>query len=401
MLVFLSDLHLIDNPRRNLKPGAFRKFTSYLKSTVEKSDADIKSVEVVLLGDIFDPLKSNLWHNTTLRPWSEEGECDLSGKSKRRLVGEIVNNIVTDPQNVESLSILSGLKNQLDVPVKMTYIMGNHDRLINLYPEVRMQVAKALGMHNPFRFEFQDFPLEKVWKDYRTVARHGNSFDKFNPQSQSSIGDAIVIDLIGKFPKLMAKDNRADEHVLGLLEEIEFVRPYVDVPQWLESLSLSDSCCKSLVKSVFGCWNDLIDEFLRIDFIREQTKDMWLLRRAIQFGLKTAGRLAFHKYVLRACSKMFMSNENGYDKHASEEASLDNDTDFVVYGHTHKHTLVPLRKIEGKPKIYFNTGTWTKVHMKDVFGDQVGFQSWQVMSFVNIFNNERKHRFEVWNGSLG
>ena len=39
--------------------------------------------------------------------------------------------------------------------------------------------------------------------------------------------------------------------------------------------------------------------------------------------------------------------------------------------------------------------------MKDVFGDQVGFQSWQVMSFVNIFNNEIRYRSEVWNGSLG
>ena len=401
MLVFLSDLHLIDNPRRNLKPGAFRKFASYLKSTVEKSDADINSVEVVLLGDIFDPLKSDMWHKSTLRPWSDEDECDLTGKTKRKFVGEIVNNICTDSQNQESLAILAGLKDQLDVPVKMTYIMGNHDRLINDYPETRIQVAKCLGMSNVFRFEKEPFPLEKVWKDYRTLARHGNSYDQFNPQGRSSIGDAIVIDLIGKFPKLMAGDDRVSEDVLGLLEEIEFVRPYVDVPMWLESLSLGEQGGKALIKSVLGCWNDIIDDFLKIDFIREQTKDMWLLRRAIQFGLKTFGRLALHKYVVRACSKMLMSNGNGYDEHASKEAALDKDVDFVVYGHTHKQSLVPLRKIEGKPKVYFNTGTWTKVHMKDVFGDQVGFQSWQVMSFVNIFNNERMHRFEVWNGSLG
>ena len=68
MLVFLSDVHLTDrkpdgSSTQAIDPGAFRKFTWYLKDMAETAKA--KEVEIVLLGDIFDVIRSEYWLRST------------------------------------------------------------------------------------------------------------------------------------------------------------------------------------------------------------------------------------------------------------------------------------------------------------------------------------------------
>jgi UDP-2,3-diacylglucosamine pyrophosphatase LpxH len=402
MLIFISDLHLAQNSRRNLKPESFRKCAQYIRETVRKTDTHIRSVDIAMLGDIFDPLLSDLWYETTIRPWSSETEVDAQGRTKRDIVTAIMHEICDDPVNRESLSHLTDLKNTLDVPFEMTYILGNHDHMINDYPSIRVEVAQTLGMTDPQRFATEPFPTEKIWRDYRVLARHGHKFDPFGDTEGPTIWDAFTIDVMGRFTRAMADDPHIDEPTLNQIRDVEFVRPHVDAPLWLKSLQLSGSQGRPLRKIVREGWNDAMHDFFRDEFVREKTANMRILRRMMEMGFHVIRKLSLHYLLMRRSAKILVANEASYDKRAArEEAIRKDEVDFVVYGHTHRQKVLPLTRVNGNPKTYFNTGTWTKVLMRDAFCDEVDFQSWQVMTFVSIFNQEWHNRYEVWNGLVG
>jgi hypothetical protein len=55
--------------------GAFQKFTLYLKDMAETAKA--KEIQIVLLGDILDLIRSEYWLRSTIRPWSDADERDI------------------------------------------------------------------------------------------------------------------------------------------------------------------------------------------------------------------------------------------------------------------------------------------------------------------------------------
>jgi hypothetical protein len=56
-------------------------------------------------------------------------------------------------------------------------------------------------------------------------------------------------------------------------------------------------------------------------------------------------------------------------------------------------------------KIYFNTGTWRRVHVQTAFDVRnCEFVGWYVMTFITFYRSGEKkgdRRFEVWNGAMG
>src|SRR5690349_1437426 len=84
MLLIISDLHLGDGTTANSIPvSAFKLFAGRLQETVQfaswRQDGKyrpIEDVDIVLMGDIIDPLHSTLWLDTMpgdadyIRPWS-------------------------------------------------------------------------------------------------------------------------------------------------------------------------------------------------------------------------------------------------------------------------------------------------------------------------------------------
>ena len=84
MLVMISDLHLGDGTTASSIPtSAFRLFSNRLRETAyyasfrkDGTYRPIESLDLVLLGDILDPLHSTLWLDTApgdagyTRPWT-------------------------------------------------------------------------------------------------------------------------------------------------------------------------------------------------------------------------------------------------------------------------------------------------------------------------------------------
>ncbi|MGE3777621.1 MAG: hypothetical protein AB7F89_10580, partial [Pirellulaceae bacterium] len=77
MLVIISDLHLTDGTSGDdSNPGAFEIFRERLQELayraswrVDGTYRPLDRIELVLLGDIFDLMRSQHWLASTARPW--------------------------------------------------------------------------------------------------------------------------------------------------------------------------------------------------------------------------------------------------------------------------------------------------------------------------------------------
>lgn len=411
MIIFVSDLHLTDGTSgTTIKPGAFEKFVKQVDDMVYPET--VQDVKVVFLGDILDVIRSTKWLDSGARPWDANSQ-ELKDKTTK-----IVEAIVSSPNNKACGKYLSDLKDKLKKKkvqnITFEYVIGNHDWLINRYPETRRLAADFLCMDYPADREVPKFEGDFYNSPHKVFARHGDIHDPFNFEGNrdaSSLGDAIVIDLLNKFPDAVGKKakNPDEKALVGQLKEIDNVRPLIDAPKWIQGFCAGKK--KEEERLVKETWDEIVDQFFRIKFIKDH--DSWWPLDKVD-GLQAL--LTISKGLpMRALSslplKRFNLERGDYQKKASEEHSaLANEAEFIIYGHTHEHMMVPLDVVQTRAgvlnKLYINTGTWRRTHQQTEIEDpqqNIEFMSWDVMTFVAIYQGKERQgrRFEVWNGSLG
>ena len=415
MLVFASDIHLTDNSSgKTINPGAFRKFAIYLKDMVQTAKA--KEVQIVLLGDIIDLIRSDYWLRSNIRPWSKPSDKDGEGQGLKDYTVKILDKISKKADNKKSMTYIEEFREEMkseEVSTKITYIVGNHDWLINRYPESRTKVARFLGIDNPNQYKDEMFATEGYWENYRVFARHGDIYDPFNfdgDRDSSSLGDAIVIDLINRFPQ--AVENKigkaTDPNLISELREIDNIRPLIDIPLWIHGVCRRAKSPET-EKQVKEVWNSLVDAFLKNKFVKKHDKP-WRMDvvDALELGLKISKLFSLKDMVNLPLKKFYKKSEDYVSKAFHEEYLRRNMAEFVIYGHTHHHQIIPLDQVSVPSgilqKTYFNTGTWRKVHENTMFDEEnQEFLSKDVMTFIAFYLEEERQdrRFEVWNGALG
>ncbi len=196
MLIIISDVHLGDGTTaESISPSAFQLFAERLRETAYfaswRADGGyrpIESIDLVLMGDILDPLHSTRWLDTTpddpnyIRPWS-----DLKDPLNAAKLLEVTRAILAE--NKESLEVLRRCadgtaikippanrrgepdhetKERIPLKVRIHYMVGNHDWHYHLpgeaFDQVRQEVIDAMGLSNPnsrFPYEPDEYPLLK------------------------------------------------------------------------------------------------------------------------------------------------------------------------------------------------------------------------------------------------
>ncbi len=422
MQVFISDLHLTDGTSgQTINSGAFKVFRDNLEILVEsiQKKAKVHDLKIVLLGDIFDVIRSTQWIDAgdDVRPWSD------AGPAQNEVLRNIVQTILANAENQESLSYLTDLREFTDrkgLGFELQYVIGNHDWLINRYPDCRRDVATALGLPDVRTVPL--FPTELFDPDYRTIARHGDIYDTYNysgDRDKSSIGDAVVVELLNRFPldaeeKLAAlvldgeiTPDQRDEVVTDL-RELDNIRPIFDAASWI--LMTSDKAGNDSVRQVLKeTWQSRVDAFCEAPFIKQMSTDSCdQIRAGLQLSSHISARLLEALAQLKA--RFWPSGPEGpHLKSAFWEGKIrSGEADYVIYGHTHQHVITPLDHLlvnnRSRDMIYFNTGTWRQTWNKVAF-DKVNreFVGWKVLTYVAFYRQEENgdHSFEVWNGVLG
>lgn len=463
MLVIISDLHLTDGTTgKTIAADAFEHFRSnvqelaYFGSFRQDSNKyqPIESLDIVLLGDILDLIRSTKWsdedvsHPNYARPWN-----DLEDAEERAALARKVDQITDDIliKNVQALTILHGMANgnpitlppasgtglpdsnaaRQPVITRIHYLLGNHDWFLIIdapeFEAVRQKVTAVIGLANPpgpYPHDPADSEaLSRLYADHQVFARHGDIYDPFNydehaGRAAASLGDAIVVDLLNRFPQEVGRrlgPARVDEPNLpGLFEglaELANVRPSLLVPVWIQGVLKQNNIPPDLGNEVKRIWNELADETLESPFIRE--KDTWMPFDTVdllEMTLRFSRALSFHSIseLVSLIQEKIWGGDSSFAKFALKEpAFLDQSAKFFAYGHTHHYEVVPLYVpiVDEVPfkQMYFNSGTWHPLHeiTRHKPQDQ-SFIQYKVMTVLTFYkDDERKgRRYETWTGTL-
>ncbi|MGH9325425.1 MAG: hypothetical protein ACRD2B_01850 [Terriglobia bacterium] len=460
MLVIISDLHLTDGTSgETVHQGTFRVFRDRLRNLAYaaswRADGRYRPVEelnIVLLGDVLDVLRSSKWLQergalSRVRPWDDPQSRLLPEKVRSITDGILKNNatfftmmkelhratLTSIPPATRAgrpLRVAGGRRRGSRVPVRVRihYMVGNHDWFFHLpyapYVEIRRSVVDALGLDNDPALPFPHDPNEpsggailEILNGHRVFARHGDVYDRFNfagHRDVSSLGDAIVIDLVTSFATEVKSQlrGRLPQESLAGLREIDNVRPLLMVPVWVGGLLRRTCPDVRLQRQVHEVWCDLASRFLRESFVRQCVNEecRFLGRQKLRWGLAISGKL------LNPESSRFMcwvggkvrSRKCSYYPFALRETSFKNRcARFIVYGHTHQHELVPLDScfaVQGMVnQIYLNSGTWRPVHELARYDpSREVFASYRTMTYLAFFKDDERggRTFECWSGSL-
>ncbi len=447
MLVIISDLHLTDGSGgASIPTGAFQLFAERLRdlaiSASFRSDGDyrpIDGIDLLLLGDIIDVIRSAKWLGSDVRPWSGVQNAGLA-----QLVGQITADILA--HNEPGVQVLRGLATQnilrippanrmgqpvyqaegQTVPVRIHYLVGNHDWFLHVpgrnFDAVRTMVTQKLGLNNRPDVPFPHDPNESdvildVLRRHKVFARHGDIFDPINYEGDrcaSSLGDAIVIELLNRFPVEVEKElgNELPDALLAGLRELDNVRPTLLAPVWIDGLLERTCSLPAARKEVKAIWDRLADRFLDLDFVRKH--DTWSpfdavdgLGRVLKFSKRLS--IGWASSIIELYQKLRGRDESSYYPNALAEQEFRNRrAKHIVYGHTHAAETIPLDAsfAEGfvLNQTYFNSGTWRRVHRATQFtAAEHEFIPSENMTYLSFFQGDERggRPYETWTGTLG
>ncbi len=445
MLVIISDLHLTDGTSGStISPGAFALLAERLAdlgfNASQRRDGNyrpIEHVDLVLLGDSLDLVRSTQWLSGVVRPWDDTKSPALF-EQVAKITGDILKH------NSHAMGELRKLREQgvaippttnkgkpdlahrLSVPVRIHYMVGNHDWFFHLpgenYNQLRRQIAAHMGLATyadaPFPHEiWESNELVQVMRRHKVFARHGDVFDPFNfegDRDASSLGDVIVLELLNRFGVQVAQQlgNDLPQSAIMGLREIDNIRPLLLIPVWIEGLL--ERCCPqpSVRKEVKKIWDALADEFLDHPFV--QQRDTWCpvdIIDGLQKALKFSRRLSvgWASWIAQWIAEMRGVSGDSFYQHALTEQDFRNRrAKHIVYGHTHQAEMVPLDASHADGyalhQAYFNAGTWRRVHTQTQFAPREHeFIAADTMTYLAFFkDDERNGRpYETWSGTLG
>ena len=454
MLVIISDLHLTDgSTAKTVSADAFERFRgrlqelAYFASFRAESGTykPLEQIDLLLLGDVLDVIRSTRWGDEEpddpnyARPWNdlqdEQERAHLLRKVEQIGEGILLNN----EESFKHLRRLSGDKpislppateygfptrgqERLPVATKIHYMVGNHDWFWHIpgvdFEPMRARITEALGLANPVG-PFPHDPLEsgaisRALRDHRVFARHGDIYDSFNYDKRgrdyASLGDAIVIDLINGFPfevrKQMGDDLPAE--FLDGLDEIGNVRPRLLSPIWIQALLRQYEIERSTAVEVRRIWDEITDEMLESDFVRQQdTLSPIDVVDILEMSMKFTRLLSFDSItdLVTWITNKLWGGEISFSKNAVQEKAFKKRTaNYFVYGHTHHYEATPLAVTQKDGRPYkqwcFNSGTWHPLY--DVTKDGKKFIGHKVFTYLTFYKeDERKGRqYETWSGNL-
>lgn len=393
LLIFVSDIHLTDRLHGNAvsKADQLARFWDRIAAVRGKRPA-----ELCVVGDLFDLVRSPTWFETRHRPYHG---ATTSGVVKQ--VEAIVRETLRREQG-----FFDALRGKIaSGELVFHYVLGNHDRLLRTSPGAQRAIADALGMPQLPLHDQLEFP------DHGVLAYHGNVGDPINasPDGDATIGDAIGSELILKFPRQLRALVGADHPGIDQIDDIDDVRPVYAVPAWVRQQS---AIRKDLLRPIGQVWSEVVDEFLALEFVqrwlRAQHKTLALdLGKKLRLLLELSRNKVIAHGSDERMTQVYRFLQHGFDGKMAQVAATElarrGGLRYVVNGHSHFPSMQPLGRVDGRPAVYFNTGTWRAVHqIGHDLGGRPSFLPYDAMSYLVFFPTGDKlgREYEWWTGAM-
>lgn len=197
-------------------------------------------------------------------------------------------------KNWETFKLFREFKQQLktkfeiDIPVEIIYVIGNHDRLCNLYPSVRDNLHKILGLtispntvQGDVKGEWR-FLCDFMDEAHGVYARHGHQFDAWNYGGRNDytseghlhapIGDVLTTEFAAKIPWMLASLKNVypeiSDELIKNVKDIDNVRPLSRVMEWIYYRIKSEDSLQ-IRRALNEAFAKIIRELLDNDFVKK------------------------------------------------------------------------------------------------------------------------------------
>lgn len=409
MLVVASDIHLLDETVGVVvSDKTFSLFANRLRELAYRASwrardryQPVSAVNILLLGDILDPLQSTHWlerepgQDGYVRPWHDPHSPLFIQK-----VADITRAILDKNRNalgvLKKISRGEGIqlppadrrgrpdeysRERIVPQVRIHYMVGNHDWFCHLpgaaYDAIRAEVVDAMGLSNPpgpFPHGPEDAgdELLGIFSRYRLVARHGDQYDpmSYSPtlgRGAPSLSDVYSSEVIYRFPFEVSRQlgDELPPNLLRGIRRMSNVRPLLATPLWLFDQVHRHGTDPAQVRQVKKIWDDVVGDFLDLDILRTGglTNARALYSLKLIFRLSKTLSLPTLAHMSRLVRKLLGQEHRSIARFAHRETAIqDGLADIAIYGHTHSHEIVPLNKRNGvglqDDPVYINTGAW-------------------------------------------
>jgi UDP-2,3-diacylglucosamine pyrophosphatase LpxH len=450
MLVVISDIHLTDlSTAHNVHATAFDLMCREISTAAQAKGA--VELQVVLLGDIFDLVRTDFWHRTTTpdqRPWGGDLDPETGMNRNTALIqtqfATVLAGVLATPEAKGLITTLNGLSTVTNLPTKLTYVVGNHDRVFNNFPALQQQVRAVLP-----GIEFAN--LFKA-DDYGVLARHGHEWDenchgftfynkvlrpdgapqlgRFDARSYQvmAIGEVVTAELMSglvHFARAAQPGNVPDfPQFIEAFKDINNIRPTLDVFPWLEWFArdqlpgykqalhqaMKQSLDGVLQSSLAKKWDRLVTDLL---LQGDLTDRLALLKNHVLGNSfdEFRGRVNSLSKLQGLVDKVTPDKDECAEGAEEEEiwrfwtANPPGPTQYVLYGHTHKARHVAFgAAVDGRVRMYINTGTLLPLIQRTSSRDGFSTASQMTMAFFYKTEEDKTARadrgptLDLWNG---
>lgn len=393
LLVFISDIHLTDELEGPPVPwdALFERFWARVEGARGEQPA-----KLCIVGDFLDLVRSPRWFRGDARPYHAPGDP----------VAQVVDAIVAATIERER-PFFDAIRTQVERgALRVSYVLGNHDRLMKHAPAARRRLWMALTGED----RHVDFPDRLVFAEHGVLAFHGHGGDFIcsAPEGQAPLSDMFGIELIVRFPHALT--DRLGEH-LPHIDDIDDVRPIYAVPAWIRQIGEGR---KGLMRPVAETWSELVEEFLDNDHVKDWVRAQPSIAGFNPgTGLRTLLHLSTGKIMAHGADKrltrMFRVFQQLFDGKFAERAASELQhrenagLRYVVNGHSHFASMTPLGHLDGRPCCYFNSGTWRTVHQIGTYAPgRPTFMPMHAMTYIAFFpeDDHMGRDVEWWTGAM-
>lgn len=445
MLVALSDLHLTDgSTASDISPDAFTILEQEILAAAD--DRAAREIHLLLLGDTFDLVRTDYWHRRerdgTLpvgdRPWNGAIAADTAMNPSPQVEGQFLD-VLRGILAGRAAKALATVINRLHAgprPFQVTYVIGNHDRVLHNFPTLEALVQDAVpGVPVAFASMLRE-------PAYGVLARHGHEWDdhchgwkfqnavldprkpagQFDDRSYRVLtaGEVVTAELMsGLVFRVQAAvgDDPEGAELVRQLRDVNNLRPIHMVFRWLEWMggaqtrryypalhaALRDSIDGVITSALGRRWDSLKRQVLPLagDLI-DHLQDVKRLAMGRTFE-EFRGRV----HTLAPLADLVLGEKDDrYLEGAMRDMRSEPDPSiqFILYGHTHvgKHEYLSGAP-DGSGRIYVNTGTWLPLICPAE--DGVSFASAKQMTMVFAYSADEDTdgkaggpSLDVWQG---
>jgi len=302
MLVVISDLHLGDGTTAASIPvSAFYLFAKRLRQDAHFASQSfgkyrpIEELDVILMGDILDPLHSTKWlfplsgqeeHITVdgqqhvriteqrdpnyIRPWSDTNDPRFAAKllevtrailEENKAAMEVMRKLSTgefiDFDSTNESGTRDAAVKRIPLKVRFHYMVGNHDWYYHLkgpaFDQIRQEIINKMGLSNPptpfphdlrkldpaSAWDADESPeLDRLFRQYKVFCRHGDCYDSFNFDSENgrdyaTLGDVFTMEVCNRYPEELRRKPNIKTEIVDNLRHLTNVRPALATPLWI------------------------------------------------------------------------------------------------------------------------------------------------------------------------